>query len=104
MIEHQHPAPAQWDHDVIAQTLGAVVEHIEDTDLGAGLRYILGETAGVNLDLYPLAGAVRLRWQDTEVTLFQLNSPILVPQQVVFEREDEAGVCHFSVTAKGAVT
>jgi hypothetical protein len=104
MTEHQHPAPAPSDHDTIARTLGTAAQRIEDADLGAGLRYTLGEAAAPTLDLYPLAGAVRVRWQDTEVSLFRLTSPILAPQQVVFEREDEAGLCHFSLTAKGEVT
>ncbi len=103
MTEHQHPASAPWDHDAIAQALGTAVEHIEDAELGAGTRYTLGEAAGASLDLYPLAGAARLRQQDTEVTLFRLNPPILAPKQIIFEREDEAGLCHFSVTAKGEV-
>src|SRR5437867_738910 len=103
MMEQQHPTMAAWHHDAIAQTLGAAVEHIEDTDLGAGTRYILGEAAGASLDLYPLAGAVRLRQQDIELILFRLTSPILAPQQVIFEREDEAGLCHFSVSAKAEV-
>ena len=103
MPEHQHPAPAPWDHNAIAQALNTAAEHIEDAHLGAGMRYVLGEAAPT-LDLYPLAGAVRVRQQDTELILYRLMSPILAPQQVVFEREDEAGLCHFSVTAKGAVT
>jgi hypothetical protein len=104
MMEHQHPIPTPSDHEAIAQALGTTAQRIEDADLGAGMRYTVGEAAGISLDLYPLVGAVRLRQHDTEVALFRLNSPILAPNQVVFEREDEAGLCHFSVTAKGEVT
>src|SRR5438309_871163 len=104
MTEHQHPAPPSWDRDAITRTLGTAAQRIEDADLGAGLRYSLGEAAASTLDLYPLAGAVRLRRQDTDITLFRLNSPLLALQHVVFEQEDEVGLCHFSVTAKGEVT
>src|SRR5262245_35137148 len=66
-----------WDIDAFTQALQVPPLQIEDIDFGIGSRFVVGETGGSEIEIYPVVNILRLRSIDTELILRHLTDPIV---------------------------
>src|SRR5690348_7428059 len=94
-----------WNRARLTATLRVMPQDIHDETLGPGVRFVLFPEYHLTLDLYPLAGALRLQSPNTNLLLRRLGPPLIASDQVVFEQEQPPGqLRHISFTHRGEVS
>jgi hypothetical protein len=104
------PNQSTWDIAAIARALDTPPTPLPNAGSGEGFSFLVGEVSPfrpfrqVIFELIPSARALRLITPGLSVEIDDLRAPTTTLNQVVFERQDAARLCHLSLTRKGEIT